>query len=80
MTNEASIRISGREDNLQTGEGQACSGACEETSSCYGSYGPAVNAPFHRNEAFLGRQPGFGIVCVYFEAELLRRSCLLVVL
>jgi hypothetical protein len=79
VTDGASIRISGREDNLQFGEGQACSGAWEETSSCHGSCGPAVSAPFHRNRAFLSRQPVFVVFCVHFEAELLRRSRPLVV-
>jgi hypothetical protein len=79
MTDGASIRISGREDNLQTGEGQACSRACEETSSYHGSCKPTVSAPFHRNWAFFGCRLVFVIFCVYFEVELLRRNRSLVV-
>jgi hypothetical protein len=73
------IRISRGEDNLRTGEGQARSGACEETSSCQGSYGPAMSAPFHRNRVFLGHRRVFVVFLVHFEAELLWQSISLVV-
>jgi hypothetical protein len=73
------IRISRGEDNLRTGEGQARSGACEETSSCQGSYGPAMSAPFHRNRVFLGHRPVFVVFSIHFKVELVRRSRSLVV-